>query len=315
MENAEGDAYVQRTPVAFSSSSRPLREGGRDDLLRIGCIVRGVCIAQGNKRSPCTFLLTFSLLCGAPPCQSAISREIIIRPSSTLVRPGPPCSPFLPLLRAFFLVSLQACRVSLWETGKLLSETACLATYSLTSSLSRLIIRRPSPAPIVRRALFPFPLPFLEPEEPAHPPACNHFFRTKPGPYTSDTQLPSPCIFQARPMAHIISCMLDADEDNFDLSLNNYIAKAVSPQASNDSVSEMQPLKLFLATPYYLFLGRFLCFCPRPQPALTYTPRSYWRKLLHRAARSPSSGGCISPRGSISSSPRTGSLMPLRGSR
>lgn len=47
-------------------------------------------------------------------------------------------------------------------------------------------------------------------------------------------------------MAHIISCMLDADQDDFDLSLNNYIAKAVSPQASNDSVSKCNHLNFLL---------------------------------------------------------------------
>ncbi len=39
-----------------------------------------------------------------------------------------------------------------------------------------------------------------------------------------------------RPMAHIVSCMLEADADEFTLNLNNYIAKAVTPQASNESV-------------------------------------------------------------------------------
>ena len=38
------------------------------------------------------------------------------------------------------------------------------------------------------------------------------------------------------PMAHIISCMLDSDSDDIAPSLHNYIAKAVSPQTSNESV-------------------------------------------------------------------------------
>jgi hypothetical protein len=37
-------------------------------------------------------------------------------------------------------------------------------------------------------------------------------------------------------MAHIASCILDTDQDDFSLGLNNYIAKAVSPQDSNESV-------------------------------------------------------------------------------
>ena len=37
-------------------------------------------------------------------------------------------------------------------------------------------------------------------------------------------------------MAHIASCLLDADEDDFSFGLNNYIAKAVSPQEPNESV-------------------------------------------------------------------------------
>ncbi len=37
-------------------------------------------------------------------------------------------------------------------------------------------------------------------------------------------------------MAHIAACLMDSDTDDFSLSLNNYIAKAVSPQSSNESV-------------------------------------------------------------------------------
>jgi hypothetical protein len=44
-------------------------------------------------------------------------------------------------------------------------------------------------------------------------------------------------------MAHIVHCMLDGNPDDFTLELNDYIAKGVSPQSSNDSVRHMQPLK------------------------------------------------------------------------
>jgi hypothetical protein len=37
-------------------------------------------------------------------------------------------------------------------------------------------------------------------------------------------------------MAHIAACLLDSNADDFALSLNNYIAKALSPQASDESV-------------------------------------------------------------------------------
>ncbi len=47
---------------------------------------------------------------------------------------------------------------------------------------------------------------------------------------------PPVCSSAVRPMAHIVSCMLEAEADDFTLSLNNYIAKAVTPQASNESV-------------------------------------------------------------------------------
>ncbi|OIW28511.1 hypothetical protein CONLIGDRAFT_661891 [Coniochaeta ligniaria NRRL 30616] len=39
-------------------------------------------------------------------------------------------------------------------------------------------------------------------------------------------------------MAHIVHCMLDGNADDFTLNLNNYIAKAISPQSSNDSLKE-----------------------------------------------------------------------------
>lgn len=37
-------------------------------------------------------------------------------------------------------------------------------------------------------------------------------------------------------MAHIAECLLDSDAEEFTLSLNNYIAKALSTQSSDDSV-------------------------------------------------------------------------------
>ena len=49
--------------------------------------------------------------------------------------------------------------------------------------------------------------------------------------YLSHTDRPS-----SVPMAHIAACLLDSEADDFSLSLNNYIAKAVSPQSSDDSV-------------------------------------------------------------------------------
>lgn len=42
-------------------------------------------------------------------------------------------------------------------------------------------------------------------------------------------------------MAHIVSCMLDSDSEDFILCLNNYIAKEVSPQSSNESVRHSGP--------------------------------------------------------------------------
>lgn len=38
------------------------------------------------------------------------------------------------------------------------------------------------------------------------------------------------------PMAHIANCLMDSDTDDLPLNINNYIAKAVSPQNSNESV-------------------------------------------------------------------------------
>ena len=37
-------------------------------------------------------------------------------------------------------------------------------------------------------------------------------------------------------MAHIAECLLDSDAEEFTLSLNNYIAKALSTQSSDESV-------------------------------------------------------------------------------
>jgi len=37
-------------------------------------------------------------------------------------------------------------------------------------------------------------------------------------------------------MAHIADCLLDTDQDDLPLGLNNYIARALSPQDSNESV-------------------------------------------------------------------------------
>lgn len=37
-------------------------------------------------------------------------------------------------------------------------------------------------------------------------------------------------------MAHIAECLLDSDAEEFTLSLNNYIAKALSTQSPDDSV-------------------------------------------------------------------------------
>jgi len=42
-------------------------------------------------------------------------------------------------------------------------------------------------------------------------------------------------------MAHIAACLLDSDADDFALSLNNYIAKALSPQASDESLGRASP--------------------------------------------------------------------------
>ncbi|KAK3494097.1 Up-regulated during septation-domain-containing protein [Neurospora crassa] len=42
-------------------------------------------------------------------------------------------------------------------------------------------------------------------------------------------------------MAHIVSCMLDSDSEDFSLYLNNYIAKEVTPQPSNESLGRASP--------------------------------------------------------------------------
>ncbi|KAK1780435.1 Up-regulated during septation-domain-containing protein [Copromyces sp. CBS 386.78] len=42
-------------------------------------------------------------------------------------------------------------------------------------------------------------------------------------------------------MAHIVSCMLDSDSEDFSLCLNNYIAKEVTPQSSNESLGRASP--------------------------------------------------------------------------
>lgn len=42
-------------------------------------------------------------------------------------------------------------------------------------------------------------------------------------------------------MAHIAACLLDSDADDFALSLNNYIAKALSPQTSDESLGRASP--------------------------------------------------------------------------
>ncbi|KAK4241429.1 Up-regulated during septation-domain-containing protein [Achaetomium macrosporum] len=42
-------------------------------------------------------------------------------------------------------------------------------------------------------------------------------------------------------MAHIANCLLDTDLDEFPLSLDNYIAKAISPQDSNESLGSTSP--------------------------------------------------------------------------
>ncbi|KAK4043019.1 Up-regulated during septation-domain-containing protein [Parachaetomium inaequale] len=42
-------------------------------------------------------------------------------------------------------------------------------------------------------------------------------------------------------MAHIASCLLDTDQDDLSLGLNNYIAKAVSPQDSNELFGRASP--------------------------------------------------------------------------
>ncbi|EGO60554.1 hypothetical protein NEUTE1DRAFT_119713 [Neurospora tetrasperma FGSC 2508] len=42
-------------------------------------------------------------------------------------------------------------------------------------------------------------------------------------------------------MAHIVSCMLDSDSEDFSLYLNNYIAKEVTPQSSNESLGRASP--------------------------------------------------------------------------
>ena len=51
-------------------------------------------------------------------------------------------------------------------------------------------------------------------------------------------------------MAHIAACLLDADSDDFLLSLNNYIAKAVTQQPSNESVCNHFNTTLPLAQAY-----------------------------------------------------------------
>ncbi|KXX74251.1 hypothetical protein MMYC01_209332 [Madurella mycetomatis] len=42
-------------------------------------------------------------------------------------------------------------------------------------------------------------------------------------------------------MAHIANCLMDSDTDDLPLNLNNYIAKAVSPQNSNESLGRASP--------------------------------------------------------------------------
>ncbi|KAK1760527.1 Up-regulated during septation-domain-containing protein [Echria macrotheca] len=42
-------------------------------------------------------------------------------------------------------------------------------------------------------------------------------------------------------MAHIAACLLDSEADDFSLCLNNYIAKAVSPQSSDESLGRTSP--------------------------------------------------------------------------
>ncbi|KAL2126204.1 hypothetical protein VTI74DRAFT_1480 [Chaetomium olivicolor] len=42
-------------------------------------------------------------------------------------------------------------------------------------------------------------------------------------------------------MAHIASCLLDADEDDFSFGLNNYIAKAITPQESVEPLGRASP--------------------------------------------------------------------------
>jgi len=78
------------------------------------------------------------------------------------------------------------------------------------------------------------------------------------------------------PMAHIISCMLDSDSDDIAPSLHNYIAKAVSPQTSNESVCnhsippQVDHRLLPLAKAYLFSLGN---------TARQRLP--FWRQALH----------------------------------
>jgi len=58
-------------------------------------------------------------------------------------------------------------------------------------------------------------------------------------------------------MAHIISCMADADVDS--LSLNSYIAKPVSPQPLDESVC---PLLYYWIEPFCVVQKRLLIFIP-----------------------------------------------------
>jgi hypothetical protein len=50
-------------------------------------------------------------------------------------------------------------------------------------------------------------------------------------------------------MAHIVDCLLDADQEDLSLGLglNNYIAKAVTHKDSNDSVCKHPPTPNWLS--------------------------------------------------------------------
>lgn len=76
--------------------------------------------------------------------------------------------------------------------------------------------------------------------QPAGPPGN---LKTFPGPYPHHISRASVTIYllhkldpASAPMAHIADCLLDTDQDDLPLGLNNYIAKALSPQDSNESV-------------------------------------------------------------------------------